>query len=140
MKTPWICQRLDVKVGEWFAIQRHRKLLRFRIKEDGTFETDPPKAAGASEALLRAIENPTMVYKKPFVDFGLLNDKDVRDAETLRKMFPGNNIIFERGETGRCTIHAVGLIVFTFGECNLFPFVKPGGKITIRKEEEKNEC
>lgn len=137
MKTPWICQRLDVKVGEWFTINRHSKLLRFRIKEDGTFETNPPKAAGASEALLRAIENPTMVYKMPFYDLRLLNAEDARDAETLRKMFPGRNITFERGKNGLCTIHAVGCITFTFSECNLFQFVKPGGKITIRKDMEE---
>lgn len=139
MKTPWICRRLGVEVGKWFTMRRHGKLLRLKIKEDGTFETDPPMAAGASEALLRAIENPDMIGRKPLFEVGTLAPVDTRDMLTLGKMFPGKSFTFERQKNGICVIRVTNGDTFVIGPSVIFQFVRPGCKFTVLCEEEWRE-
>lgn len=62
-RRPYICERLDVDVGEWFGL-RGLPHVRFSIAQDGTFHTQPPRAKGASYALLGAIEQPRRVVRE----------------------------------------------------------------------------
>lgn len=64
-KKPVICAILGVEVGEQFKILDYSPSVMFKIKKDGTYETFPPNRVGSSRALLKAVNDPTMVIHIP---------------------------------------------------------------------------
>lgn len=65
-KKPRIAEILGVEVGERFSLMGFQPhYVEFWIKSDGTFETKPPRVPNSTVALLRAIEQPCFVIRKP---------------------------------------------------------------------------
>ena len=66
MDKPRIAQVLGVEVGECFCIKGFcEKDVEFCIKNDGTFSTRPSNVQGSSVALLRTLDHPDRIIRKP---------------------------------------------------------------------------
>ena len=61
--SPYVCERLGVETGEGFRLHGLPH-VKFFVREDGTFTTDPPMAPGACFAFLRAVERPGQVVRE----------------------------------------------------------------------------
>ena len=61
-KVPFISERLGVAPDEAFRVEGMPG-VEFKLNNDGSFRTKPAKAVGSSLAILRAIENPDIVYQ-----------------------------------------------------------------------------
>lgn len=59
--VPKLCGLLGVRTGEWFVIRGFDKDTRFRVLEDGSYETVPANRSGSARAILMALENPDLV-------------------------------------------------------------------------------
>ena len=64
MDKPRICEILRVEPGESFYIQGFDGVL-FWIMDDGTFTTQPNNAPGSASALLRTLDHPERIIRKP---------------------------------------------------------------------------
>ena len=63
---PRICEVLGVEVGECFCIKGFcEKDVDFCIENDGTFSTRPSNVQGSSVALLRTLDHPDRIIRKP---------------------------------------------------------------------------
>ena len=64
MNKPRICEVLGIEPGESFYIQGFDGVL-FWIMDDGTFTTQPNNAPGSASALLRTLDHPDRIIRKP---------------------------------------------------------------------------
>lgn len=85
MDKPRICEILKVETGESFYIQGFDGVL-FWIMDDGTFTTQPNNAPGSASALLRTLDNPERIIRKP-----RFTGQEVEDAKTILRMFGKDN-------------------------------------------------
>ena len=84
-KKPRIAEILGVEVGERFSLMGFQPhYVEFWIKSDGTFETNPPRVPNSSVALLRAVEQPCFVIRKPRRP--RWTEQDMKDAKTLKRL------------------------------------------------------
>ena len=66
MDKPKICEVLGVEVGTPFHIKGFcEKDVEFWIMEDGTFSTRPSNISGSAYALLRTLDHPDRIIRKP---------------------------------------------------------------------------
>lgn len=95
-KKPRIADILGVEVGERFSLmgfQTH--YVEFWIKSDGTFETNPPRIPNSSVALLRAVEQPCFVIRKPCKPRrSRWTEQDKEDAKALKRLIPDAYIVW----------------------------------------------
>lgn len=88
-KKPRIAEILGVEVGERFSLMGFQpRYVEFWIKSDGTFGTKPPCVPNSTVALLRAIEQPCFVIRKP-----RWTKQDKEDAKALRRLIPDAYIL-----------------------------------------------
>ena len=87
MDKPRICEILRVEPGESFYIQGFDGVL-FWIMDDGTFTTQPNNAPGSASALLRTLDHPERIIRKP-----RFTQQDIEDAKMIRAVFGKNGII-----------------------------------------------
>lgn len=81
-KKPRIAEILGVEVGERFSLMGFQPhYVEFWIKSDGTFETKPPRVPNSTVALLRAIEQPCFVIRKP-----RWTEQEAELAKALKRM------------------------------------------------------
>lgn len=81
-KKPRIAEILGVEVGERFSLMGFQPhYVEFWIKSDGTFETKPPRVPNSTGAILRAVEQPCFVIRKP-----RWKEQDVEDAKALKRL------------------------------------------------------
>lgn len=83
-KKPRIAEILGVEVGERFSLMGFQPhYVEFWIKSDGTFETNPPRIPNSSVALLRAVEQPCFVIRKP-----RWTNNEIKMAKAIKALWP----------------------------------------------------
>lgn len=82
MDKPIICEVLRVEPGESFYIQGFDGVL-FWIMDDGTFTTQPNNAPGSASALLRTLDHPDRIIRKPY-----FTQQEVERAKAIQVMWP----------------------------------------------------
>lgn len=61
-KRPFLCNRLNVDVGEYFEIEGCDN-VKFALTSEGCFTVIPSNTVGTSYFFLKAIENPALVKR-----------------------------------------------------------------------------
>ena len=82
MDKPRICEILGIEPGESFYIQGFDGVL-FWIMDDGTFTTQPNNAPGSASALLRTLDHPDRIIRKP-----RFTQQEVEAAKAIKTLFP----------------------------------------------------
>lgn len=82
MDKPRICEILRVEPGESFCIQGFDGVL-FWIMDDGTFTTQPNNAPGSVSAILRTLDHPDRIIRKP-----RFTEQEVERAKTIKAIYP----------------------------------------------------
>ena len=82
MDKPRICEILGIEPGESFYIQGFDGVL-FWIMDDGTFTTQPNNAPGSASALLRTLDHPDRIIRKP-----RFTEQEVEAAKAIKTLFP----------------------------------------------------
>ena len=82
MDKPRICEILGIEPGESFYIQGFDGVL-FWIMDDGTFTTQPNNAPGSASALLRTLDHPDRIIRKP-----RFTEQEVERAKAIKTLFP----------------------------------------------------
>lgn len=125
-KKPRIAEILGVEVGERFSLMGFLPhYVKFWIKSDGTFETEPPRIPNSSVALLRAIEQPCFVIRKP-----RWTEQDVEDAKAIRRILPEARDIDRVTETMTIVRDMDGFCLLTLQK-DMFPNVKEGQTVKL---------
>lgn len=127
-KKPRIAEILGVEVGERFSLMGFQPhYVEFWIKSDGTFETEPPRVPNSTVALLRAIEQPCFVIRKP-----RWTEQDKEDAKAIKRIYNGFWIGVKRESPTK--LHTVGIDGYPsrqFINPKMFPSLKPGEGATL---------
>jgi hypothetical protein len=88
MDKPRICEILGVVPGEEFFIKGfYSGHVTFRIMDDGTFSTRPSNISGSSLELLRTLDHPDRIIRKP-----RWTEQEVEDAVHLKKILDSRKI------------------------------------------------
>lgn len=82
MDKPRICEILRVEPGEPFYIRGFDDVL-FWIMDDGTFITQPNNAPGSASTLLRALDHPERIIRKP-----RRTEQEVERAKAIKVLYP----------------------------------------------------
>lgn len=82
MDKPRICEILGIEPGESFYIQGFDGVL-FWIMDDGTFTTQPNNAPGSASAILRTLDHPERIIRKP-----RFTEQEVEVAKAIKLLFP----------------------------------------------------
>ena len=82
MDKPRICEILGIEPGESFYIQGFDGVL-FWIMDDGTFTTQPNNAPGSASALLRTLDHPDRIIRKP-----RFTQQEVERAKAIKVIYP----------------------------------------------------
>ena len=84
MDKPRICEILGVVPGEEFFIKDfYSGHVTFRIMDDGTFSTRPSNISGSSLELLRTLDHPDRIIRKP-----RFTQQEVEAAKAIKTLFP----------------------------------------------------
>lgn len=118
-KKPRIAEILGVEVGERFSLmgfQTH--YVEFWIKSDGTFETNPPRIPNSSVALLRAVEQPCFVIRKPCKPRrSRWTEQDREDAKALKRLIACASYIRRDGSFNPKLYDEYGQFVSVLKDC-----------------------
>ena len=128
-KKPRIAEILGVEVGERFSLMGFQPYyVEFWIKSDGTFETNPPRTPNSSVALLRAIEQPCFVIRKP-----RWTKNEIRMAKAIKAIWPeAEDIRARNGTTGAIEYRVcAGCMVFGVIYNGYFPTMRCGEDYSI---------
>lgn len=124
MDKPRICEILGIEPGESFYIQGFDGVL-FWIMDDGTFTTQPNNAPGSASALLRTLDHPDRIIRKP-----RFTQQEVEDAKTLLRVFPERLDSISRSKDGTVNIAAKGAWR-GYLNTDAFPSILPGHSYTL---------
>lgn len=127
MDKPRIAQVLGVEVGECFCIKGFcEKDVEFCIKNDGTFSTRPSNVQGSSVALLRTLDHPDRIIRKP-----RFTQQEVESAKIISVLFPeATHIGRLRGSNALIIIGADNGWIANI-ENSLFQEIKSGQSVTL---------
>ena len=128
-KKPRIAEILGVEVGERFSLMGFQPhYVKFWIKSDGTFETKPPRTPNSSVALLRAVEQPCFVIRKP-----RWTKNEIRMAKAIKAIWPDAEDIRARDGATSAIEYRVcaGCMVFGVIYSGYFPTMKCGENYTL---------
>lgn len=115
-KKPRIAEILGVEVGERFSLMGFQPhYVEFWIKSDGTFETNPPRTPNSSVALLRAIEQPCFVIRKPRRP--RWTEQDKADAKALKRLIACASYIRRDGSFNPKLYDEYGQFVSVLKDC-----------------------
>lgn len=115
-KKPRIAEILGVEVGERFSLMGFQpQYVEFWIKSDGTFETKPPRTPNSSVALLRAIEQPCFVIRKPRRP--RWTEQDKADAKALKRLIACASYIRRDGSFNPKLYDEYGQFVSVLKDC-----------------------
>ena len=124
MDKPRICEILGIEPGESFYIQGFDGVL-FWIMDDGTFTTQPNNAPGSASALLRTLDHPDRIIRKP-----RFTEQDVEDAKKIKHLLP--NAIGIGRQAGIIMLYVNRSDgSFTALKQDLFPSIQPGQEYTL---------
>ena len=84
-EEPRLSKILGVPAKKWFTISSDRDDVKFRILEDGSYETSPPLQASSSRAIMAAIENPDLVTLVPEKKF---SNREMTVLKAIYKVCP----------------------------------------------------
>lgn len=121
---PRICEVLGVEVGECFCIKGFcEKDVEFCIKNDETFSTRPSNVQGSSVALLRTLDHPDRIIRKP-----RWTQQEVEDAKVLARALLADG--FERDTIG--DVFATSSVACrTLIDSRMFPSLSPGDSVKL---------
>lgn len=134
MDKPRICEILGVVPGEEFFIKDfYPGHVTFRIMDDGTFSTRPSNISGSSLELLRTLDHPDRIIRKP-----RFTEQEVEDAKTIKRMFGADNFTYIRKDQfGLCKMMDgpgddpnVGWCAIGMEE-GMFPSIRPGETVAL---------
>lgn len=124
MDKPRICEILGVVPGEEFFIKGfYSGHVTFRIMDDGTFSTRPSNISGSSLELLRTLDHPDRIIRKP-----RWTEQEVERAKAIKLIYPNA----EKLELIPCAIRVytdIGAIAYL--HTDLFPSMKNGQISTL---------
>lgn len=118
-KKPRIAEILGVEVGERFSLMGFQPhYVEFWIKSDGTFETNPPRIPNSSVALLRAVEQPCFVIRKPCKPRrSRWTEQDKEDAKALKRLIACASYIRRNGSFNPKLYDEYGQFVLVLKDC-----------------------
>ena len=121
---PRICEVLGVEVGECFCIKGFcEKDVDFCIENDGTFSTRPLNVQGSSVALLRTLDHPDRIIRKP-----RWTQQEVEDAKVLARALLADG--FERDTIG--DVFATSSVACrTLIDSRMFPSLRSGETVKL---------
>ena len=127
-KKPRIAEILGVEVGERFSLMGFQPHVEFWIKSDGTFETKPPRIPNSTAAVLRAIEQPCFVIRKP-----RWTKNEIRMAKAIKAIWPeAEDIRARNGTTGAIEYRVcAGRVVLGVIYAGYFPTMRCGEDYSI---------
>lgn len=127
-KKPRIAEILGVEVGERFSLMGFQPHVEFWIKSDGTFETKPPRIPNSTAAVLRAIEQPCFVIRKP-----RWTKNEIRMAKAIKALWPDAEDIRARDSAFGAVEYRVcaGCKVYGVLYDNYFPTMQIGKEYAI---------
>lgn len=134
MDKPRICEILGVVPGEEFFIKDfYSGHVTFRIMDDGTFSTRPSNISGSSLELLRTLDHPDRIIRKP-----RFTEQEVEDAKAIKRMFGDDSFThIRKDEDGLCEMMDgpgddpnVGWCAIGMEE-GMFPSLCPGETVTL---------
>lgn len=126
-KKPRIAEILGVEVGERFSLMGFQPhYVEFWIKSDGTFETNPPRVPNSSVALLRAVEQPCFVIRKPRRP--CWTENEIKMAKAIKALWPdAEDIRVRDGVIGEVEYRVcAGCVVFGVIYVGYFPTMQCG--------------
>ena len=126
MDKPRICEILRVEPGETFYIQGFDGVL-FWIMDDGTFTTQPNNAPGSASALLRTLDHPDRIIRKP-----RFTEQDIKDAKMIKSVF-GKSGTIKRYD--KATTEPYSTLTFNniYINENMFPSIKEGQEYSLNE-------
>ena len=128
-KKPRIAEILGVEVGERFSLMGFQpQYVEFWIKSDGTFETKPPRTPNSSVALLRAVEQPCFVIRKP-----RWTNNEIKMAKAIKALWPDAEDIRARSGATSAIEYRVcaGCVVLGVIYAGYFPMMRCGEDYSI---------
>ena len=127
MDKPRICEILGVVPGEEFFIKGfYSGHVTFRIMDDGTFSTRPSNISGSSLELLRTLDHPDRIIRKP-----RFTQQEVESAKIISVLFPeATHIGRLRGSNALIIIGADNGWIANI-ENSLFQEIKSGQSVTL---------
>ena len=124
MDKPRICEILGIEPGESFYIQGFDGVL-FWIMDDGTFTTQPNNAPGSASALLRTLDHPDRIIRKP-----RFTQQEVEDAKYIKRILKVDSVrrnIYGNGLIAMKSDNTVSVVI----NSEMFPSIQPGHSYTL---------
>ena len=124
MDKPRICEILGIEPGESFYIQGFDGVL-FWIMDDGTFTTQPNNAPGSASALLRTLDHPDRIIRKP-----RFTEQEVEDAKYIRRILKVDSVrrnIYGNGLIAMKSDNTVSVVI----NYEMFPSIHSGELYTL---------
>ncbi len=119
MDKPKICEVLGVEPGESFYIKGFGD-VEFWIMDDGTFSTSPLNVSGSTSALLRTLDYPERIIRKP-----RFTEQEAERAKAIRVLFPECKVV-SQGVLG-VRLDVVNPVI----DADWFPSLKDGEVVTL---------
>lgn len=124
MDKPRIAQVLGVEVGECFCIKGFcEKDVEFCIKNDGTFSTRPSNVQGSSVALLRTLDHPDRIIRKP-----RWTQQEVERARAIKVLYPDAESLEEQDPHAKVLNSKFVIAAF---DTALFPSLRTGETVKL---------
>lgn len=125
MDKPRICEVLGVEPGESFYIKEfYPKHVEFWIMDDGTFSTRPSNVAGSTMALLRTLDHPDRIIRKP-----RWTEQEVKRAKAIKVLWPKAEKLYRGAAT--ITIYTRSQLFVIDLHAELFPSLHSGETVTL---------
>lgn len=122
MDKPRICEILGIEPGESFYIQGFDGVL-FWIMDDGTFTTQPNNAPGSASALLRTLDHPDRIIRKPrFTE---------QEVEILKHMASAGIVSIKRKSIAQISWDAGTMGGVMIVPPRFLPSIQPGQSYTL---------
>ena len=124
MEKPRICEILGIEPGESFYIQGFDGVL-FWIMDDGTFTTQPNNAPGSASALLRTLDHPDRIIRKP-----RFTPQEVEDAKYIKRILKVDSVrrnIYGNGLVAMKSDNSVSVVI----NSEMFPSIHSGQSYTL---------
>lgn len=124
MDKPRIAKVLGVEVGEHFCIKGFcEKDVEFCIKNDGTFSTRPSNVQGSSVALLRTLDHPDRIIRKP-----RWTQQEMERARAIKVLYPDAESLEEQDPHVKVLNSKFVIAAF---DTALFPSLRTGESIKL---------
>ena len=129
MDKPKICEILGVVPGEEFFIKGfYSGYVTFRIMDDGTFSTRPSNISGSSLELLRTLDRPDRIIRKP-----RFTQQDIEDAKIILRCYNDPEGIVERHNAALTKPYSNLTFNNYYINQEMFPSIREGEKYPLNE-------